>query len=61
MKLVERFNDFTHWPSSRKIFLLGCLSAPATLAAVLINHFCHTFAAHASVVDLDPLEQFFTV
>lgn len=61
MKLVEQFNNFTHWPVSRKIILLGCFSAPATLLAVLVNHFCNTATTDSSTLKLGLIEQMFAL
>lgn len=52
MGIVERFIDFTHWPVSRKIFLLGFMSVPATLVAAVMYTSSNTATTQSSVVDV---------
>jgi len=55
MGIVERFIDFTHWPVSRKIFLLGFMSVPATFVALTMYTFSNVAATKSSVVDVGML------
>jgi class 3 adenylate cyclase len=61
MTLVERFIEFKDWPASRKVVLLGCLSAPATLFAAILNVVIQRSDSLTPAVNLQLLNPFLVV
>ena len=58
MKLVEQFIDFVHWPASRKISLLGCLSVPTTALAALLNRYLQSLPSQHETVAIAMLDPY---
>lgn len=61
MTLVERFQEFSRWPASHKVTLLGCLSSPTTLLAAGINKAIQASTGDGSAVNLELLDPFLMV
>ena len=56
MTLIERFIEFKDWPAGRKVVLLGCLSAPTTLLAAMINSWIQSSDTLTPAIDLGLLD-----
>lgn len=61
MTLVERFLEFSDWPASYKVTLLGCLSSPTTLLAAGINQAIQASTGEGFAVNLELLDPFLMV